>query len=359
MESLLTLIRNLYGSGRFAAQLNNPLAQFGLAPANLLGATILPERIVPSNMFTESQIRYKTVIANDGSRYSPAQMKSGGQLVGTFDVKLGDSDIKSELTSEDYDALIDYLGRSQNIAAEATALQFVEREVSQPLRVLCEKQRWDALVDAQVIRLGDNGYREPVGYPDPAGHRVAAAAAWSGAAYDPIPDIAAVHEKAGEKGQQITRIITSTTVVNILLRNQQVKNQARSMGEGQNYGGIVGLPQLNALLASLGFAQIETYNETYNTQEETLRYLKEDAMLFLASTGNTQSVEPREGDPVYLADTLGYTAVGRATGQQTSGRALDVEVKSNKPPRVSFESWQCTLPVVTQPESIYVVNSIR
>lgn len=360
-EDLLSLIRRLYNDGAFYNLANDPFAQFGLAPQQYLGATILPERIVDQNMFREMEIRYRSIIAVDSTRFSPVQMRQGGELVGSMAVELGDSDMGSEMTGRDYDALLDYLGRGSTMEAEAAILGFADREVAQGLRALDELHRWQALVNAQVERVGDNGYREIVNYPNPTGQRVAAANVWSDNATDPLQDIAERHEHAADNGEEITRIVTSRQVATILTRNQNIKNQVQGMAAGESYNGVVGLPQVNALLASLGFATIEVYDGRYYTVEGAQRFLPQGTMVFLSATGRSETIEsaePDAGDPVFLNDTLGYAALGRAAGQQNSGRVILTEAFENKPPRVTFEGWQTSLPVLQSPQSVRVISQI-
>ena len=133
------------------------------------------------------------------------------------------------------------------------------------------------------------------------------------------------------------------------------------MASDETYNGIVGLPQLNSLLVSLGFATIELYDGRYHTAQGAQRFLPEDTMVLLSATGRSETIEPaeaEEGEPVVLSDTLGYSAVGRAAGQQGSGRVILTSPYEDKPPRVSFQGWQSTLPVIQSPQSIRTVSSI-
>lgn len=68
---MATLLQQMDKSGAFAALRNNTAAQFGPRQRPLLGATLLPERLVEENQFTEENIQYRTVVANDATRYSP------------------------------------------------------------------------------------------------------------------------------------------------------------------------------------------------------------------------------------------------------------------------------------------------
>ncbi len=93
---IYTLVQQMMADGTFARIAGNPAAQFGTPKRSYLGAEILPEKTVEENAYREDGIRYRTVIANSGSRYSPSQKEDGGALVGTFLVELGNQDIARE-----------------------------------------------------------------------------------------------------------------------------------------------------------------------------------------------------------------------------------------------------------------------
>jgi hypothetical protein len=80
-------------------------------------------------------------------------------------------------------------------------------------------------------------------------------------------------------------------------------------------------------------------------------------MVMIATTGRDESLDLGDTQQL-LTDTLGYTAVGRATGQGSPGRVVRMEAFENKPPRIEGEAWQTSLPVVTEPEAIVVIGSI-
>src|SRR5438128_1524398 len=99
---LLTLLEKARTGGEFQRIMTNPLAQFGRPKKPFLGLQLMPERLVNENMFTEEKINYRTVVANDATKYSPVQIK-GSVKVGSFDVKLRSSDIGSEFKAHEYD----------------------------------------------------------------------------------------------------------------------------------------------------------------------------------------------------------------------------------------------------------------
>ena len=165
------LVEQMRRDGAFEEVLNNPAAQFGTDEQPFLGAELLPERTVRQLEYTEEGIRYRTMVANDGTRYSETQAKKG-TIVGSFFVRLGHSDIRSEFTSAEYDALIRILsaagaGTPATTEAMASLTQWMDRTVNRPLLVKNEKMRWEAMVDALVPRRGNNNFSEDVPLSNP------------------------------------------------------------------------------------------------------------------------------------------------------------------------------------------------
>lgn len=365
---LQSFVRQMQEDGTLDQLANSPRAQFGPRNRQFLGATILPERQVARNSGTEAQIEYRTVIANDGTRYSPVQIKQTGQLVGSFSWELGHQDIGSQLDSVQYDALLELLESNANMDAMATMVGFVDNTIVQPLIEVVEKQRWQALVDAMVVRIGDNGVREEVEYPNPEGHRVTAGGDWWDDSYDPIEDIFAINAMFEDKGMRLRQIITRRQILMALSRNEMVRRRyagVRVLSDSDLFTPM-SAPQLNAGLVADGLPQIETYDLSYNTQDGSRTpFLPAGTMVFLAETGADVDIvddyPPQQGGEVYrtLEDTLGYAAIGRGAGRPTSGRYVRAESFDNKPPRVECEGWQASLPIIQQPEAVAVISGIE
>jgi hypothetical protein len=363
---LRAFVNQLIEDGSIQALATDVGAQFGPANREYLGATILPERLVPANRGEESQIRYRTVIANDGTRYSPVQLKTTGQLVGSFSYELGHQDIGSQLDAAMYDALIDLLQRNVTMDAAATIIRYVDNTVVIPLVEVIEKQRWQAIVNAEVVRVGDNGYSETVAYPNPTGHRIDVAGDWFDDTYDPFDDIVSVIDMMEDKGLIVNRIVASRRIKTTLLRNEQISRRfarVRVLSDADLFGRM-SAAELDSGFASEGIPAIETYDLSFNTQDGArIRFLPDDVMVFLAETGRDEEiVEPEQqgGEPFRLLENvLGYTAIGRASGQATAGRVVRVETFDNKPPRIEFEGWQTSLPIIAEPEAVAVLRDIN
>lgn len=375
MADLASLVQQMNIAGAFTRIVNNPMSQLGPPTRRYLGAELLPEKMVPENLYSEQAIQYRTVIANDAGRYSPVQLKSG-MITGSMLVQLGEIDTGSEMTAADYDAVITLLRQTegqQGIAgggvnvptmqAMSMMTNWSEMTLNQPLVVKQEKQRWEAIYNATCTRTGDNGYQEVVTFPNPTGHRVNAAGTWSDNTYDPYADIMAGAEFLAAKGYTVGRIITSTTVRSKLSLN--AKMVARIGRLGVVGGSVVVEPRgratlndINDYIAGDGLPKIELYDLQYRTQTGSAFFLPRTVFIMIATTGRDTSIDRADLEPMPIQNTIGYQAVGRPAGQAAPGKKVLVTPKENKPPRLEGEAWGTTFPVIQEPEAIFVIKSI-
>lgn len=366
------LVEMMVNEAAFRNIANNPLAQFGVPNRTYLGASLLPEQNVPENEYMEEGIQYRTLIANHGTRYSPVQLK-GGALSGSMRVSLSNSDIGSQITGADYDALIKLIERTTSVNGQVDrpAMRAMEQiggwsdlTLNRPLVETNEKMRWEAIVDAQVNLVGNNGYSETVVYPNPTGHRVAAAGVWSSNAYDPYADIMTGAEFLAGKGYTVNRIFTSTNVRSKLSLNTKITSRiGRINVQGGNLVnqpmGRAQLADLNNIFSADGLPPIELYDLQYRTSTGSGYFLKRDVFVLVATTGRDKSIDRGDLEPLTMQDTIGYVGVGRPAGQSDSGRVVFTRaITDSKPPRIEGEAWQTSLPVVQDPEAIYVITSI-
>lgn len=361
MPSLATLIADMQRDGSIATIASNPAAQFGRTGRTYLGASLLPERMVPENAYREESIRYRTVIANDGTRYSPTQLKEG-DLLGSFLVELGESDIAREFTGQHYDALLRLLGTNQTMEAAAAVTRWLDTTVNLALVEKNEVQRWQALVDASVVRAGDNAYSETVAYSNPAGHRAAQSAAWSTDTTDIFGDIFTMADLLASKGYTVNRMITSRNVLSIMAGNNTVKTRTgiavvNTSGQITSAVGRATADAINGILQADGLPPIEQYNLQYRTQTGDEYFLKRDVFVLIATTGQDQTLDFGDSEELF-PNTLGYTAIGRPAGQSGPGRVINAFPKEDKPPRIEAEGYMTSLPVVLNPEAICVITGI-
>jgi hypothetical protein len=361
MATLAALLNEMRQDGTVETIARNPAAQFGRTGRNYLGATLFPERLVPQNAYREESIRYRTVVANDGTRYSPTQ-KKGNALIGSMLIELGEADIASEFDSQMYDVLLRYLESNQSMDAVASVTNWLDTTINLGLIEHNEKQIFQMIVDAAVVRVGDNEYGETVAYSNPAGHRVAQSAPWSTDATDIFEQIFTQADLLASKGYTVGRMLTSRNVLSIMAGNNTVKTRTglavvNESGQIQSSVGRATRDNINGILMADGLPAIETYDLQYRTQNGTQHFLKRDVFVLLANTGQDVSLDLGDSEHLF-PDTLGYMAIGRAAGQSMAGRVIRAEAKEDKPPRIEAEGWITALPVCLFPEGISVIFNI-
>lgn len=364
--NLEELIERLLSTGAIQRLARNRAAQFGTMRRPLVGAELLPVQNQPENAYTDDQVKYRTIVGNAGTRYSPVVLK-GNAYVGTVKVELFESDLGSELTSREYDALIRYLDRRDSMEAMASVINFLDTTVNRGLEELREVYRWQAIENALVQRRGAGGFREDIAFSDPAGHRANAANAWSDDTKDPFEDIYDRVQLLADKGFAVSRIFSSRNVTTIMANNDKVRTRTGSVkvsaanGAFTVAGGRASLDQINSAMRSEGLPEIELLDWIYRTQTGTKRYISDDVMIFIGTTGRDQTIEMGDEDipAELLADTLGYYGVGRAAGQSDSGRVLQAVHKTDKPPRIEAQGWETGAPVILEPEAIATVKAIH
>jgi hypothetical protein len=364
---LMELVQSLLDNGDIDDVMSNPAAQFGRAPRQLLGATLLPDRLVDENEFEESDVRYKTTIANDGTRYSPAQLKDSGILSGTVEVRVWSKDIAREFSARDLDAVNKLLRRSDEEAAAVRYLDWFDRMIVGALVDKDEVQRWQAIINARVDRRGDNGFARPEYYSNPAGHRVTAGGTWSSNLYDPYDDIVAAADFMRAKGYRINRMVAGSDVITKYGSNTNIVARAGAAPITISSGGVisqrtpsrVSIAQISAMHALDELPGIERYDETYSTQVGDAYFFPRGTLAIFATTGRDDAVLPMtEEDEILLPNVLGYNAIGTAAGSGDPGRRYYMEVHGGKAPWVQAEGWEESAPVILDPEAIFIISGI-
>jgi len=357
-----TFLERLIEQGRIEAVMTNEFAQFGIQPRQYMGAMLLPEEMKESNTYRETEVYYRTVVANAGSRYSPAQIKDGGVIGGEMLVELGNSDISTRLRGDRYDDLVEYLNEDADMAADEI-MSWVNQLVNMALVEFNEIKRWEALESAQVT-IEINGVQQTVQYPDPTGHRVAAGLDWTVDGNDPMEDILAMQSTLRDKGYVLENIITSHDVMSTLRQNEQIARRAGAVvGQADNVVQVQNIDNsdVQGVFDQNNLPTPQTYDLNYYTEQgNAQRFMSDDVMVFTCRTGNETEVR-LSSDPTtrrILRETLGYTGVGKPAGQPEPGRTIDLQHKTNKPPRIEADGWQTSLPVLTNPEAVGVINSI-
>lgn len=366
MADLQRIIDQLVTSGAIKRIARNRAQQFGSRTRPRPGARILPAEDQPENSYTDDTVKYRTNVANAGTRYGPVQLK-GNAYTGSVKVELFEYDIGSELTSKEYDTLLRYLDTRRTMDAVASITNFLDVTINQAIEDLREVYRWQAIELASVTRKGHNKYLEVVPYSNPSLHRAAAAAAWSNDATEIMDDISNRVQLLADKGFKVGQIFSSRNVVNIMAGNAKMATRAGKVKVSASNGaftttpaGRLSLESINQAFSDEGLPPIQLLDGIYRTQTGTTRFISNNVMIFLALTGRDATVElgDTEGTVELLPDVLGYYGVGRAAGQSEPGRVIRATHEEDKPPRIEAQGWETGAPVITEPEAIATITGI-
>ncbi|MCA2504920.1 MAG: major capsid protein [Microcystis sp. M54BS1] len=379
VKSLLTLATELKADGAFDRIMLNSLSQLGSVSMlnmgrELMGARLLPDEMRRRNEYKEQAVRYRTVVATDGTPYTPAQLVKGA-MVGSMKVELGHHDVKVEMDASQLEALEEMILMKAETQGESAAellaqqelLNWVDTSVNLSLQFKKELQRWQAIVDAQVSRVFPGGTTETVSFPNPTGSRFNAGGTWSNDNYDPMEDIIAACNRLWGLGFNIDKMVTSTNVVSIMALNEKIRTRA---GYLSTSGGAVlpvgiagyGLPDVNSAIRRSGsgnntLPDIMTYDLQYPTQTGTQYFLPRNCFVIIGSTGeNRQLLVDERIFPLY--NTLGYYGVGRVEGYKKPGPIIHVDTYDKKPVSIVGEGYMTGFPVITNPEAICVIRNI-
>lgn len=373
LATLTELLDSLKQSSQLSDLMNDPSAQFGTGEEPYLGAQLLPEQLRDENMYKETQIKYRSFLAQAGSYYSPAQLSPSGELIGSFNVELGKKDTADQVTAQDYNNLMKLLNRKASREAILAALRWYDNHILRPHLDLNEKERWDAIINASVERLGSNGYRELVEYPNPQGHRPPAIsggyqanpAGWyeTDGSYDPFEDVFMMVDLLDKKGYRVNRIVTGgRKLISVMAKNPTVRERTsritiNTSGQIEAQPGRATKAQIDAYLNEEGIPPIEIYRKTYHTRDSGEKlFVPDNKLVFICSTGRTQPVDLGSRGVLELENTLGYYGIGVPAGQITPGRIVNTEERKLYPTGFYAESIEIGLPVILHPEAIAVLT---
>ncbi|BAZ19400.1 hypothetical protein NIES4073_02700 (plasmid) [Kalymmatonema gypsitolerans NIES-4073] len=375
----------------------SPMLQFGTDDAPYFFQELLPERLVSKNQGTEGNIEYRSTLAASGSSYAPTDINKGGQIIGTFDYKLGFTNQKDVLDVATYEAIHDILQLSDDSAnlsnletAAEAVLDWTNQNIIKPQMDLNELFRSQAIIDALVKRRGANGYYEDVRYPNSPGQRViipggtvAAPLGWykTDGSYDSMLDLQAIQTVARKKGLEIVRIASSWEPKRAFMNNPAIKNRFSGVAIAPGAGGTgistSALPNMvtedgvDALLRQWRLPAWELYDKTYNYKDangiiQTTGFMdkvdgtgkKYNPVILTCRTRREWTITlPNPIGKVLLTNTLGYFGIGRCVGHQNPGRVLNRLLEDKlHPPSFTAEVIQEGLPILTAPEAHFVLN---
>lgn len=355
MPDISSLIREAELDGYFKTVANNPLAQFSFRQRRYLFSELLPEQTVGQNSFSHPFFRLRPVIASDSSQNAPSQLRRG-DLFSKLQVELGYTNIRRELTGDDYNAIFGLVQQGNSYDAMQRILGWQNLVLNRPIIEKNELQRVQAIVNALIPQAGDNAFNNDVVYDNPVGHRIPAAAPWSIPTTNIFDEIHALVNFMTGKGFKPYRMITSQDVVSMMLTNDTVK--ASIIHQSMSSVGRVSLELLNQAFDSHGWPMIERYDLRYQTESGSERFLPNNVFVILGETEQEATIDKGDEEPMFLPNLLGFYALGKTSGQSEPGRIVNMKYENWNPPRIEGECVQAGIPVITEPEAIGVINAI-
>lgn len=347
------------------------MTQWGPSSRRMMSADLLPPRRVMDNSSTVEDVRYRTVAALDGTRYSPAQRVDGGELWGRVHYELGHSDILRSIEGPKWDAINDYLNRQMGPQAAVALVGYFNTMIIQALVEHDELAAWDAIVYNAVTRRGNNGYYEYVEGPTLTGHRVDASVDWTDAETDPwVSDIIPRIRFLTNLGYARSgiRVYTSEAVMQTLADHPTTANRlltgtlATSQTAQEALGWVAESDVALILQRKLGVRSVQTNDMRIMTKTGDRRVYPEDHMTFVASTGRDEVVVYNEDDPTdvrVVRDTLGFMGIGKPAASARPGRRSSLQAYlDQKDARIDMQGWQATGPVILDPTAITDIGSI-
>ena len=154
-------------------------------------------------------------------------------------------------------------------------------DLTKSVLVRVEAMRMEALSTGK-LNINENGVKATIDYGMLSAHKVSKT--WASGTPDILEDIfnlcSTISDNSGFKP---TRILTSTTNLNIMLKDASI----RSGVFGVNASKLLTVPELNQFLAAQSLPQIATYDAKYRVQGKdgkyaTKRYLADNALVLLS-----------------------------------------------------------------------------
>jgi hypothetical protein len=374
LTSIFEFIAAFIKGGFIRTIAQDPRIQFGTERRPLLLAQYLPVVRTDTNVLVDQILRFGELIADDGSPMSPPQIKRPPAAALPMTTRLGHLDIAVQMSGEDMQRLGNLLTGTDRSAAQGFVARWLTTNVRLALESKAELQRAQAIADARVSIVNKDGDTLQVAIPNPAGHRVlvpsgtlAAPAGWYADGYDPlINDILPMKQLLASKGYVIRAIVYSTRIQGVLLSNDTIIRRSggggvvvTSTGQLQPILGSTNDAALGALFAANGLPVPTIYDRFYNTQLGSYRYISDDKMIFICSTGQDREIEflTEQGlKRELLGDVLGYYGEGISAGQITSGTVITLKTSDVKPVGIYCEGYREGFPVIQHPEAIGVIT---
>lgn len=374
LTSIFEFIAAFIKGGFIRTIAQDPRIQFGTERRPLLLAQYLPVVSTNTNVLVDEILRFGELIADDGSPMSPPQIKRPPAAALPMTTRLGHLDIAIQMSGEDMQRLGNLLTGTDRAAAQGFVARWLTTNVRLALESKAELQRAQAIADARVTIVNKDGDTLQINIPNPQGHRVlvpsgslTAPGGWYLDGYDPlVNDILPMKQFLASKGYVIRAIIYSSRIEGVLLSNDTIIRRSggggfvfTSTGQIQPTIGSTNQSALAALFASNGLPVPQVYDRFYNTQLGSYRYISDDKMIFICSTGQDREIEFMTEQGLkreLLGDVLGYYGEGISAGQVQGGTVITLKTSDVKPVGIYCEGYREGFPVIQHPEAVGVIT---
>lgn len=327
-----------------------------------LGLTLMPRQPRTENKYTETDLQYMSVIADDSDRYARSTKKKRAQGA-SLEVSFGHYDIAVDIKAQEIDKIKMYFDLENREAAMNYFLGLMRKLLRYAVDDKHELWAMTALLDAKIKLVGADERKFTLSMTDPTGHRKNVNGAWSDDAYNPITeDILPMIDFLTGKGKTIRFMSCRTTTARILQSNEQVN---RLITPNINIQ-----PNLQASLQTLSLyltqqrpeeniPPILTYDRTYNTQTKTEYFMPTSDFLIVCNSDRQAEIQQGLEEPLFMDKVLGYVGIGTPESQFMPGDVLNVQLHDKmKPTYIEAEQYGCGAPVLQEYEAIGCLKGI-
>lgn len=206
-----------------------------------------------------------------------------------------------------------------------------------------ELARGEALYTGKVI-LNENGVQATVDFGRAAGHTVAPAVLWSSTGTaDPVLDLLGwIDTYVNTNGARPGSMLTSTTVLNYLLRNVKMRELS---GSQAGTPGIISRDQVDAVFGAFGIPPIRLYDTTVRVGGAATRVIPSDRLILLPP-----ATEPL-GETFYgvTAEALDLQERGQIVAEEAPGIVATIS-RDDDPVRTWTKAAGIALPILGNPD---------
>ncbi|MGK7899078.1 MAG: hypothetical protein AB4372_37040 [Xenococcus sp. (in: cyanobacteria)] len=366
-DNILTIVHKIRDNDHLNIYTRDPMAQFGdfISSLYYLGTAYLPDLVSQrGNEYTEEDINFRVVAADDSEQYGTPQAK--GRTEHTYlKVEFGNIDALRRLEAWQIDALNRILKRDGEEAATIQLTQFLRNLGEFALKDKRELKRWECLRNGYgIYRTSGNIERQEGHYSPPSTHRFDSPIDISNPAENPLEVIELAVQVLRDAGYAAESMVSRDRVKRGLANNPNTKESASHLTVTSSlelaYNKIRNPDKyLDPYLSSSELPPLITYDAFTFTQKEQKWYLEDDELFVFGRTPRKYPIiHPQQGR-LLTFNSLGYFGIGECQNQTTAGDVIKLKVHDDgKPDYVEVISDSMSGPVIQDPEAVVVVKKL-